>query len=49
MGSDASFVNFKGGRYDEREDTRREVRRLKEGMSSLGYGDNLWGACDRQG
>ena len=49
MGNDASFVNFEGVRYDEREDTRREVKRLKEGGSYLGYGDNFWGERDCQG
>lgn len=47
MGNNASSINFDGGRYDEREDTRREVRRLKEGGSSLGYADNLGGVHDR--
>lgn len=49
MGNNASFVNLEGGRYGEREETRREVKRLKEGGSSFGYGDNCWGAHDCQG
>ena len=31
MGSDTSSVNFEGGRYDEREETKSEVKRLKDG------------------